>query len=278
MMTEELITSRQNAAVKSVIRLKQKKNRDREGLFILEGTKLFIEAEAWKVDITSVYVTPQWLEGLRETAKAALKRLEDAGIPVTMVDFGVFEAMSALKMPEGVLCTARKFDVSEKKFEDKCKKSGKNYPTYVILDDVQDPGNVGTIIRTADAAGFDGIVCSLKTADIYNEKVLRGAMGSVFHLPVLQSCDLEETVLSLKEQGVRMVGTSLQGNTNLEASLAAQTSVGIVLGNESKGMSRTLENLCDVLYKLPMYGHAESLNVSVAAGILMYDIARAIHK
>ncbi len=143
---------------------------------------------------------------------------------------------------------------------------------------MQDPGNVGTIIRTADAAGFDGIVCSSKTADIYNEKVLRGAMGSVFHLPVLQVCDLEKTVLLLKEQGTRMIGTSLQGKTGLSDSLTAQTSVGVILGNESKGMSKGMADLCDELYKLPMYGHAESLNVSVAAGILMYDIARTMHE
>lgn len=158
------------------------------------------------------------------------------------------------------------------------KKNGKKCLSYVILDDVQDPGNVGTIIRTADAAGFDGIICSSKTADIYNEKVLRGAMGSVFHLPVLQTGALGETVLFLKEQGTRMIGTSLQGKTSLSASLAAQKAVGIILGNESKGMSKGMADLCDDLYKLPMYGHAESLNVSVAAGILMYDIARAMHE
>lgn len=278
MMAEERITSRQNNNVKTVIKLKQKKNRDREGQFLLEGTKLFVEAEAWSVEILSVFVTPQWLEGSEEVAKEALSRLKNADVPVFTVDPDVFEAMSALKMPEGILCTARKFETSEKVFEKKCKKSGKNFPTYVILEDVQDPGNVGTIIRTADAAGFNGIICSTKTADIYNEKVLRGAMGSVFHLPIFQTGDLEKVILFLKEQGTRMIGTSLQGKTSLDISKAAQTSVGIVLGNESKGMSKTLEAMCDDLYKLPMYGNAESLNVSVAAGILMYDIARAFHK
>lgn len=278
MMAEERITSRQNNNVKTVIKLKQKKNRDREGQFLLEGTKLFVEAVTWSVEILSVFVTPQWLEGSEEVAKEALSRLKNSDVPVFTVDPDVFEAMSALKMPEGILCTARKFETFEKVFEKKCKKSGKNFSTYVILEDVQDPGNVGTIIRTADAAGFNGIICSSKTADIYNEKVLRGAMGSVFHLPILQTGDLEKTVLFLKEQGTRMIGTSLQGKTSLDTSKAAQTSVGIVLGNESKGMSKKLEAMCDDLYKLPMYGHAESLNVSVAAGILMYDIARAFHK
>ena len=230
------------------------------------------------MEFTAVFVTPQWIEGAEETVKSAFKRLKDTGIPVFTVDTSVFEAMSALKMPEGVLCTAHKIDASEKFFEKKCKKNGKKCLSYVILDDVQDPGNVGTIIRTADAAGFDGIICSSKTADIYNEKVLRGAMGSVFHLPVLQTGALEETVLFLKEQGTRMIGTSLQGKTSLSASLAAQKAVGIILGNESKGMSKSMADLCDDLYKLPMYGHAESLNVSVAAGILMYDIARAMHE
>ncbi|WP_195539912.1 TrmH family RNA methyltransferase [Eubacterium maltosivorans] len=278
MMAEELITSRQNATVKNVIKLKQKKNRDREGQFVLEGTKLFMEAEAWNVAITAVFTTPQWLEGAGKAAMEAFKRVKDKRTPIFTVEASVFEVMSSLRMPEGVLCTAHKFDASEKLFEKKCKKSGKNYPTYVILDDVQDPGNVGTIIRTADAAGFDGIVCSSKTADIYNEKVLRGAMGSVFHLPVLQVCDLEKTVLLLKEQGTRMIGTSLQGKTGLSDSLTAQTSVGVILGNESKGMSKGMADLCDELYKLPMYGHAESLNVSVAAGILMYDIVRTMHE
>ena len=126
MMAQELITSRQNTAVKNVIKLKQKKNRDREKQFILEGTKLFMEAEAWKVAITAVFVTPQWIEGAEETVKSAFKRLKDTGIPVFTVDTGVFDAMSALKMPEGILCTAHKFDASEKVFEKNAKKTGKN--------------------------------------------------------------------------------------------------------------------------------------------------------
>lgn len=272
------ITSRQNAVVKSVLKLKQKKHRDLEKQFIIEGSKLFEEAAAWHIEITSVFVTSKWLDTATDKLRDTLAQLSTKGVPVYESDPSVFQALSDLKMPEGILCTAKKINIDENIFGEKCKKDGRFFESYVILDDVQDPGNVGTIIRTADAAGFNGIICSPKTADIYNEKVLRGAMGSVFHLPILQSTDLCQTITVLKNQGICIIGTSLKSESTTQLSLNPKSAVGLILGNESRGMSPEVEGFCDILCKLPMYGHAESLNVSVAAGILMYDIARMSHQ
>ncbi len=275
------ITSRQNALIKDIIKLKQKKHRDREGLYFFEGVKLFEEAVEWNLPIKMVFLTDS---GRARFNEAFLKALETADVKLYTVTEPVMAAMSEQKMPEGVLCVAQKpskwTDKTEmsKIFDEIHKKSEQKTLTCVILEDVQDPGNVGTIIRTADAAGFDLVLCSEKTADIYSGKVLRAAMGSVFHLPVIQTDHLKEVVIELKKKGLFLMGSSLKGCIKMPDGLGEQSSAGLILGNESKGMSEDLALLCDVLYKIPMYGHAESLNVSVASGILMYDLARELKK
>ena len=273
----ERITSRQNSLIKNTVRLKQKKYRDREGLYFFEGFKLFMEAVAWQVPLEQIFITEDALSSLNA---AMVSNLDEICPYCHLVSEAVMAALSEQKMPEGILCVAKKpgTEDSRKIFDDFLKKSAQKIQTCVILEDVQDPGNVGTILRTADAAGFDLVLCSPKTADIYGAKALRAAMGSVFHLPVVQTEDLKKTVLSLKALGLFLVGSSLSGDTTMSEYLGAQQAVGLILGNESRGMSADLSALCDALYKIPMYGRAESLNVSVASGILMYDLARALKK
>ncbi|MEG0075213.1 MAG: RNA methyltransferase [Eubacterium sp.] len=261
------ITSRQNEIIKTLNRLKSKKNRDQENLFVFEGSKLFLEALNWNIEITAIFITSSFLQEADHNISEAIKFFKKAFIPIYLLEDSVFALISSMKMPEGILCSAKKI-----------KKEKKICETYVILDDIQDPGNVGTIIRTADASGFDRIICSDKTADIYNEKVLRGSMGSVFHLPIEQVLDLEKRIYELKSEGITIIGTSLKGQSQLFLENQNPSSFGLVLGNESKGMSTKIENLCDTLYKLPMVGHAESLNVSVAAGILMYTLTGMLNK
>ncbi|MDO4288922.1 MAG: RNA methyltransferase [Eubacterium sp.] len=267
------ITSRQNALVKDTVRLKQKKYRDREDLYFFEGLKLFEEALAWKIPLKRIFVTPDRMAALSEDLRA---RLTLACPEYHLVSQPVMEALSEQKMPEGILCVARKNPADAKIFDNFFKKSGQKLQTCVILEDVQDPGNVGTIIRTADAAGFDLVICSRKSADIYSGKVQRAAMGSLFHLPVVQTEDLEAALLTLKARGLFLLGSALSGQTSLPEDLGRHGAVGLILGNESKGMSEALGSHCDALYKIPMYGSAESLNVSVASGILMYDLARSL--
>ncbi|MEF9918891.1 MAG: TrmH family RNA methyltransferase, partial [Eubacterium sp.] len=148
------ITSRQNEIIKTLNRLKSKKNRDQENLFVFEGSKLFLEALNWNVEITAIFITSSFLQEADHNISEAIKFFKKAFIPIYLLEDSVFALISSMKMPEGILCSAKKI-----------KKEKKICETYVILDDIQDPGNVGTIIRTADASGFDRIICSDKTAD-----------------------------------------------------------------------------------------------------------------
>ena len=260
------ISSKNNEQLKYLRKLSNKSFRDHENAFFIEGTKLFGEAfsEASKGHLTfrHVFMTEQWFELQNDSIRAALAKLVEEAIPVSIIKESILNSVSTMTQSEGIICILNKMTYPVSDFK-----------SYILLEDVQDPYNVGTIIRTADAAGIDCVITSMKTADIYNEKVLRGSMGSVFHLPVYQVESLTAYTAALKEKNVCIIGTSLNGD-----SLWARKSViepyAIVMGNESRGVSDELMKLRDVLLKIPIFGKAESLNVSTAAGIIMYDILK----
>lgn len=248
-----MITSRNNPAVQDACRLHQKKYRDETSLFLIEGTKLLNEAVRGGADIVEIFATPEWLEaGAGETGT----------LNVTEVSKPVIEKICTMRAPEGVAAVVKK-SISKSHAA----------RSYVILEDIQDPGNLGTIIRTADAAGYEAVLCSEGCADLYNEKVLRASMGSVFHLPVLRLTDLIQEASALRAQGVTLIATDLHGwELNLR-DVQIPERFGLVFGNESKGISSKLLETCSERVKIPIYGKAESLNVAVAAGILLYAYA-----
>jgi len=256
------ITSKNNDQLKYLRKLSSKAFRDAEGTFAIEGTKLFLEAIKNVLPFKQVFVTNEWLEINAGLISDYLIALTEKDVTVAIVNPAILSSVSSLQKPEGIICILPKISVPPGIFK-----------RYVLLEDVQDPYNVGTIIRTADAAGFDCVVTSAKTADVYNEKVLRGSMGSVFHLPIYQVESLLDYVQQLKDQSITIIGTSLAGSPLWERE-PLNGSFAIVMGNESKGMSREMNECCDLLLKIPILGQAESLNVSTAAGIIMYDLIR----
>jgi TrmH family RNA methyltransferase len=260
------LTSTQNALVKETAGLRLRKNRDALNAFLFEGTKLFFEALRWPVAITHLFYTALWQQSLSAEDAGAFEQYRSVHTGCFCVSDKVMNKLSGQKTPEGILCRAEKL-----------KFSGYKDKNCVILEEVQDPGNVGTILRTADAAGFAGVIATDKTADVYNEKVLRSAMGSAFHVPMSYTADLPGTLLSLKAEGYRVIGTALEGDTLRKLSQPKTQPVAVVLGNESRGMSSKIKALCDELWRIPIYGHAESLNVGVAAGIVLYDIAEQLN-
>jgi len=260
------INSKNNEQLKYLRKLGNKSFRDCENTFFIEGTKLFLEAFTGHLIFRQVFLTEQWLESQDTLIKEALALLTAQEIPVFMVKETIFNSISTMKQPEGIICTLDKMSYPKT-----------DYESYILLEDIQDPYNVGTIIRTADAAGINCVITSLKTADIYNEKVLRGSMGSVFHLPIYQIESLTEYAIALKNKKVQLIGTSLNG-TSLWHRDRINMPFALVMGNESRGMSSELMNICDILLKIPLLGKAESLNVSTAAGIIMYDILRDLNQ
>ena len=243
-----MITSVKNQTIKNWAKLKQKKYRREQSSFIVEGEHLVEEAinSDWQVETIVVS------EGYESTFD--LQNQE-----VRYVSNHVFESLAETKTPQGILAI-----VKMKLFTD--------YATnrVLLLDAVQDPGNLGTIIRTADAAGFDAIILGEGTVDLYNDKVIRASQGSIFHLPIIEA-DLSRKIDQLKESNVTIC------TSTLEEAVPVQTvdwpeKVALIVGNEGAGVNHLLIEKSDLLVRIPIYGQAESLNVSIAAGIMMYQM------
>lgn len=144
---------------------------------------------------------------------------------------------------------------------------------YVIAEEMNDPGNLGTVIRTAHAAGADGVILSKGSVDLYNPKVLRSTMGSVFKIPVIQNADLAQVTDLMKRSGISIYAAHLKGK-KLLYELDLKNGCAFMLGNEARGLSDKAADMCDELVKIPMPGNAESLNASVAAAVLIYEMVR----
>ena len=255
------ITSVQNPLVKRLRSLKEKKAREACGEMLVEGAKLLREAAGCGLRVHEVL-----LDRAQQARFSDLAReMEQAGAQVFWVSGHVLEAVCDTRTPQGA-CGAfdlpRLIDLSRPP------------ERLVALDGVQDPGNVGTIWRTCDAAGLGGMLLSPCCADVFSPKVQRSAMGSGFRVGVWIG-ELPAALRALQEQGYRIVASSLQGAPFYEAQLPRERFV-LVIGNEARGVSDEVMELADVRLKLPMRGGAESLNAAVAAGIMMYELTRTL--
>jgi TrmH family RNA methyltransferase len=255
-----MITSSANAKVKNVMNLvKKAKARKLSGLFVAEGLRIFREIPREMID--SLFVSEGFLK-----EKSRKKLVE--GLPFEVVSDDVFVAMSDTQTPQGVLALVRQFSY---KMEDL---QTKDSPAFLmILESIQDPGNLGTIIRAGEGAGITGVIMDDATADIYNPKVIRSTMGSVCRVPFVYTNDLKGTLKNLKAQGVRLYAAHLEGRNNYEKE-DYTVDTGFLIGNEGNGLTEETSALADALVKIPMMGKVESLNAAVAASILMFEAAR----
>jgi len=240
------ITSTQNAYIKELKQLKNKKGR-KSGRFLAESEKCAQEA-ILHAEVESILVT-------REDSPAA-KMAEERGITVYLVNDPVMEAVSDIKTPQSALAVVKAphHELPEPK------------GLFIALEDLSDPQNVGTIIRTADAAGAKAVLVSEGTCDYTSPKAVRAAMGSLFHIPVVVCKDLYETLRTLQAAGVHLMGTHLRGQEDF----SPRENTCIIIGNEARGMTDRAAEMADTLYKIPMPGQAESLNAGVAVGIVIY--------
>ncbi len=247
---EYTITSTQNPAVKAIKKLVSAKARQDSGLFLVEGDRCVQEA----LGISELCVQLLILERDKEKYQAIHKEFFG---DIFFVSEPVLSSVSTVKTPQGIIaiCDSSKLSPKEKE------------GLIVILDGISDPGNLGTIIRTADAAGAAAVYTLDDSADILSPKVIRASMGSVFHLPV-KKVGLDD-VMRLKNDGYSILGADLSGNTEFKIN---GDRTGLVIGSEAHGISKRVLGLIDTRIKIPMYGQAESLNAAVAAGILIYKI------
>ena len=253
-----IITSTSNPQVKELMQLgKKAKARDARDVFLVEGLKMFQEAPRER--IRKVYVAESLYE---QRGQAFLTDFE----PVILED-RVFAAVSDTRTPQGILCMMDQYHYG---LEDLL---GREAPFLLILEDLQDPGNVGTILRTAEGAGVDGIILSRKSVDLYNPKTIRSTMGSVYRMPFLYVDRPAEILPLLKERGIRTCAAHLKG-TRFYDEEDYRTGCAFFIGNEGNGLSEELSRLADVRVRIPMHGKLESLNAAVAASILMYEVCR----
>ncbi|WP_099158711.1 TrmH family RNA methyltransferase [Virgibacillus ndiopensis] len=245
-----MITSVQNEKVKSWNKLKKKKDRLYTGTFLIEGFHLIEEVHTSNWNINEIILQ----EGI--DAPDYSKHY-----PVTVVSTNVFKNISNTRSPQGIAAIVQ---VKQMKWKD--------FQNVLLVDALQDPGNLGTIIRTAVAAGFDAIILGENTVDMYNDKVIRSTQGTLFHIPIFQE-DLLKKIPELKCDGFTICASALKDAT-LFSEAVIDGKIALIVGNEGAGISEEILALADTVMKIPIKGKAESLNVSVAAGILMYHLTR----
>lgn len=255
------ITSLKNPLIKEIKSLYKRKGRETSKSFIIEGIKIIQEAINNNYELTKIVYCDRFLK--TKDGMEFFKIIENINNLIYVPD-NIFKEISDTENPQGILAIA-KFQ-----FRDLSEVYHKEKPFLLFLDELQDPGNMGTIIRTADAFNIDGIILRDGCVDPYNTKVVRATMGSIFRLPLYYISDGIEELANLKNKGMKIYSTSLEGSMPIY-DVDYNCGVILVIGNESKGVSDKIFSLSDSLIKIPMPGMAESLNAGVAASIIIYE-------
>lgn len=259
-----MISSSQNAQIKHLIKLQEKNTvRKAEGMFVCEGRKMFQEVLKYAKDsLVKTYF-----------AESSFKQIQETGIPLQDFDYEIVtdavfcEAAQAIT-PQGVLAIVKQPFYSLENML-----LGKESAKLIALENIQDPGNLGTILRTAEAAGMDGVILSAKSVDMFNPKVIRSTMGAIYRMPFFYAADFEELLIRLKQEAFSLYAAHLDGAVSYDAIQYAKKTV-LLIGNEANGLTQQTTSLADCRIRIPMQGSTESLNAAVAAAVLMYEVYR----
>lgn len=268
-----MIDNPRSPRVRAVAKLAKRDARSQTGLFLLEGPQAVAEALAFRPElIEELFVTPTALERHADLAAAAAA----ADLEIEFVTEQVVESMADTVTPQGVVAVCRQFPTSVKDIF-ATDADGRAPRLIAVLEEVRDPGNAGTIIRAADAAGADGVILSGRSVDLYNPKVVRASTGSIFHVPVAVGADFDSVLERARAAGLTVLAADVKGDDLLSArndgTLAAPTAW--VFGNEARGLTDDHLALTDRALTVPVYGHAESMNLATAASVCLYESAFA---
>lgn len=265
-----MITSTSNQQIKNLSALiKKAKERKNQGLFVVEGPRMCLEAPFSWVD--AIYVSEsfhmdskEW-ELLKEYMTAAQK--EGITIRYEVVSDSVFKAISDTQTPQGILAVVKmpKYELFELLKGDRT--------LLLVLESIQDPGNLGTMIRTGEGAGITGIIMNRTTVDLFNPKTIRSTMGSIYRIPFFIAEDLEETINEVKEAGVSLYAAHLKGKISYDVPDYTKA-CGFLIGNEGNGLSTEIADLASEYVRIPMEGKVESLNAAISASLLSYECNR----
>lgn len=252
------IESKDNNLFKETKKLKEKRNRTREGKYLIEGFRLIQEAFKANMEIDYLMIC----EGSEDKVNEYLNEYVDEK-SIYIIKKNLFSMLTSTETPQGSIAVVKNKELSK----------DLKGEFFLLCDKVQDPGNLGTIIRTAHAAGVDGIILTKGTVDIYNDKSIRSTMGSLFYVPIIQEDEELSFTKKLKSEGFSLVATSLQESKDFfESDLKGKIILSV--GNEGNGISEEVFELADKKVKIPMPGGAESLNVAIATSIILFEKVR----
>ena len=254
-----MITSTSNSQMKTIVQLNKKtKTRRQLGVFVVEGIRMFREVpREW---LGQIYVSEHFLED-------AGHQQELEGFSYEIVSDQVFRAVSDTQTPQGILCLVKQPVYT---LDDLL---AGEHTHLLILEDIQDPGNLGTMVRTGEGAGATGIIMSKNTVDLFNPKTIRSTMGSIYRMPYYVSEDLSETISFLKKKGIQTYAAHLKGTQSYDQPDYTGPTA-FLIGNEGNGLSDAIAEQADTYIRIPMEGKVESLNASIAATLLMYEVNR----
>lgn len=257
----QIITSKDNDTIKTIKKLKEKKYRQEQNSYLIEGIKLVSEAISENAEIQKIVICEECIKNNSIDKKMLY---EIAKYECIYVSQKVFNTITEVENPQGLLAVVKQGDKNQK--------IDYTQDIILILDGIQDPGNLGTIIRTVDSVGLNQIILSSNCGDVYNPKVVRSTMGAIFRTKVIKSENLLETVKTIKQNGYKIIATDLKTNENIYT--IDYNKVAIVIGNEANGVSSQILEKSDKRVKIPMLGKTESLNASVATGVILYEYLR----
>lgn len=257
----QVITSKENEMIKNIKKLKEKKYRDQENKFIVEGIKMVQEAILEQASIDKIVICEDCIND--GTIEQELL-YEIAKKDCIYVSEKVFESITDVTNPQGILAIINKQNAEEQ--------INYNEDIIVVLDGIQDPGNLGTILRTIDSVGLTQVILSENTADSYNPKVVRSTMGAIHRVKILKTNNIIETLKNVQKNKYKVISTSLQTDKSIYD--IEYKKLAIVIGNEANGVSEEVLKLSDAKIKIPMLGKTESLNAAVATGVILYEYVR----
>lgn len=257
----QIITSKDNGTIKDIRKLKDKKFRDETGTYLIEGIKMIEEAIVENANIDKIIICDECFEAENIEQKLMY---EIAKHDCIYVSSNVFKSLTDVVAPQGIMAIIKKTT----------QRVNINYEEDIILalDGIQDPGNLGTILRTADSANLKQIIVTKNTADAYNPKVVRSTMGAILRIKIIETDNLVETLKQAQKNKFKVVATSLDTEDSIY-DIEYNKKV-IVIGNEANGVSKEVQKLANNKVKIPMLGKTESLNASVATGIMLYEYVR----
>lgn len=273
---DQMIDNPRSPRVRAVAKLAKRDARSQTGLFLLEGPQSVTEALTYRPElVVELFATPTALERYTELAQAAV----DAGVDIEFVTEDVLAAMADTVTPQGLVAVCRQFPTSVKDIFGGDPSFADAPRLIAILEEVRDPGNAGTIIRAADAAGADAVIMTGRSVDLYNPKVVRATTGSLFHVPVAVGVELAAVLARCAAVGIQVLAADVKGSDLLDARREGllEAPTAWLFGNEARGLADEQLALADRAIVVPIYGHAESMNLATAASVCLYESAFAQH-